>query len=87
MTRLGAKNALIAVTLLGLPLTLTAWPPAMAAESSCKGLEKRVCDTNSACRWVDGYTRKDGKTVDGYCRMSSTQKGSTESPAKGQKNG
>ena len=38
------------------------------AETSCKGLVADQCGSRSECSWVKGYTRKDGKTVDGYCR-------------------
>jgi hypothetical protein len=38
------------------------------ADSACKGLEKRQCEGKGDCTWVDGYTRKDGVKVDGYCR-------------------
>lgn len=43
--------------------------PAMA-KSQCKGLSKTMCATKSDCGWTKGYTRKDGKKVDGYCRVS-----------------
>ena len=36
--------------------------------SSCKGLSDSDCNTNAQCRWVNAYTRGDGKQVSGYCR-------------------
>lgn len=41
---------------------------AVQAESSCKGLVADQCSTKSSCIWVNGYTRKDGRSVKGYCR-------------------
>lgn len=37
--------------------------------SSCKGLEESACGARTDCRWIDGYTRKDGVSVSGYCRV------------------
>jgi hypothetical protein len=82
MMRRGARNRLLTATLSGLLLAVPAWQPA-AAESVCKGLEKPACGKSSACRWVEGYKRKDGKTVDGYCRANGSQKTSADPTTKG----
>lgn len=37
---------------------------------NCKGESQSACGKSSSCSWVDGYKRKDGKTVKGYCRAS-----------------
>jgi hypothetical protein len=47
------------------------------AESACKGLEQVVCEGNGSCTWVNGYTRKDGKQVSGYCKSIGKHTGST----------
>jgi hypothetical protein len=54
------------VGLLTLAATLTAGS-AVAAEQ-CKGLAQDICAVDSACSWVDSYTRKDGRTVNGHCK-------------------
>lgn len=41
----------------------------VAAETACKGLSESACGEASACSWVKGYTRKDGRTVASYCRI------------------
>lgn len=39
-----------------------------SAEVICKGLDTEMCELHDHCRWVNGYERKDGRTVTGYCR-------------------
>ena len=46
----------------------------VSAASACKGLAQSDCDSSVSCRWIDGYTRKDGKTVSAYCRTGSKAK-------------
>jgi hypothetical protein len=55
------------------PILAVAWQPALAA-SECKGLAQDVCVTNENCRWMDGYTRKDGIQVSSHCRLSKPRK-------------
>lgn len=50
---------------------MTMLPGASLAESQCKGMEKGACERKTDCTWVDGYKRKDGKTVSSYCRSVS----------------
>jgi len=45
-----------------------------AAASSCKSLEQQACVSDTACVWVDGYQRSDGRQVSAYCRAA-PQKG------------
>ena len=45
--------------------------PAGAANSACKGLEEAKCAAMDGCGWTKEYTRKDGKTVAGYCKKAS----------------
>jgi len=51
--------------------------PAAAAE--CKGMSKAQCEGNSACVWVDSYTRKDDVKVSGYCRSKGKKSSSSTS--------
>jgi len=53
---------------LGILLALTGAPAALA-ESPCKGLAQDVCSAREDCRWINGYTRKDGIEVSGHCRI------------------
>jgi len=39
------------------------------AASHCQGLSQPVCNTDTSCRWVAGYTRKDGRDVTSHCRL------------------
>ncbi len=41
---------------------------AVAQAASCKGMSENVCATDSACIWVEGYQRADGRDVKPYCR-------------------
>lgn len=52
----------------GCALTLASIGTAFA-ESPCKGLEQDVCGAREECRWINGYTRKDGIEVSGHCRV------------------
>ena len=55
------------------PLLALTWQPALGA-SECKGLAQDVCTTNELCRWMEGYTRKDGVQVSSHCRLSKPRK-------------
>lgn len=55
------------IVIAGSILALFGMQPALA-ESPCKGLDVSACSANAACGWTDGYTRKDGREVQGYCR-------------------
>jgi hypothetical protein len=54
------------VGLFTLVSTLAAGSAVAAAQ--CKGLAQDSCSVNSDCSWVDSYTRKDGRTVNGHCK-------------------
>ncbi|RBP52644.1 hypothetical protein [Arenicella xantha] len=45
-----------------------------SAASACKGLDTDACASNSSCRWVEGYERKDGRQVKAFCRSSPVSK-------------
>ncbi len=42
---------------------------AASAASPCKGMEQSACVADGACIWIDGYTRKDGRTVASHCKL------------------
>ena len=49
--------------------------PAQAA-SACKGLDNKACGSSTSCLWVNGYERKDGRTVSSFCRAKPAAKSS-----------
>ncbi|OQX32471.1 MAG: hypothetical protein C3L26_12375 [Candidatus Sedimenticola endophacoides] len=53
---------------------------APAQASPCKGMSDAECESSAQCRWVDGYTRGDGRKVNGYCRLQSSRKKDTLQP-------
>jgi hypothetical protein len=55
------------------PLLVLTWQPALGA-SECKGLALDACAANADCRWMEGYTRKDGVQVSSHCRLSKPRK-------------
>lgn len=68
-----SKNITLAGALLLSIVTLN------AQASECKGLTNETCNANKACGWVEGYTRKDGREVNAFCRTSTKGK---EKPSK-----
>ncbi|BCU05653.1 hypothetical protein [Allochromatium tepidum] len=67
------RTALFAATL---PLLALSWQPAQGA-SECKGLTQDACAANAECRWMEGYTRKDGVQVSSHCRLAKPRKKDT----------
>jgi len=63
-------KGVVSLSLLG--LMLAAGP--VTAASVCKGLDNSACNDNAACGWVEGYERKDGRTVRSFCRTKSVSK-------------
>ena len=53
-----------------------------ALASQCKGLENAACDSNTACSWVQGYERKDGRQVKSFCRAKPAAKNKVAANAK-----
>ena len=43
--------------------------PLVGAASHCKGMPENTCAGDNACTWVASYTRKDGRTVKGHCKL------------------
>ena len=61
---------------LGTALALSSGP--INAASQCKGLENSACRANTSCSWVEGYKRKDGKSVNSFCRAKAKPKALTK---------
>ena len=74
MTSQRPRFVLISLTSAAI-LGVLAAAPASAADSHCKGLAQAQCGTTEGCGWVDTYTRKDGKTVEGYCKKATLPPG------------
>ena len=55
------------------------------AASHCKGLSESVCSTDTSCRWVAAYTRKDGREVSSHCRLGKKAQQSLIPDADGKK--
>ena len=57
----------------------------VGAASQCKGLSQSVCASDSSCRWVDSYVRKDGREVSAHCRLGRAGKKSASTEKAAQK--
>ena len=55
------RTGVLACLLFGAPLAVAA--------SHCKGQPENACAADDACTWVASYTRKDGRTVRGHCKL------------------
>ena len=49
-------------------------PAAGTAASRCNAMQQDACTGAAECVWVDGYTRKDGRSVASHCKTKSTRK-------------
>ena len=58
----------------GLLACLLLSAPLVGAASHCKGMPENACASDTACAWVASYTRKDGRTVSGHCRLRAGKK-------------
>jgi hypothetical protein len=72
-----ARSSIIALSLIG--SLLVSGP--VAAASACKGLDNSACSSASSCGWVEGYQRKDGRSVKSFCRTKSVAKTSSAKKA------
>jgi hypothetical protein len=41
-----------------------------SAASACKGLDEAACQQETACKWISGYTTKNGNAISAYCRSA-----------------
>ena len=65
-------NGVLISAALGLALALSSGPA--NAASQCKGLKNNACSAEASCTWVEGYERKDGRTVNSFCRAKAKAK-------------
>jgi hypothetical protein len=77
------KTTLPAISLLVLASSM----PALSA-SQCKGLVEASCAEQVSCQWIDGYVRKDGRSVSSHCKTRPGKKAASpidvEAPKLGQ---
>lgn len=63
-------------------------PLGASAASQCRGMAQDACAADTGCSWIEGYTRKDGRSVSAHCRTRSGKKTSAaagdEAPRLGQ---
>jgi hypothetical protein len=52
-----------------------------SAASQCKGMLEDACLSDGECVWVQGYTRKDGRSVSSHCKLKGGKKAATASQA------
>jgi hypothetical protein len=63
ITRRIVSSSAVAALFGALTLSLPA-----AAASQCKGLSENSCAADSACTWIEGYVRTDGRSVSSHCK-------------------
>ncbi len=64
MKNLFVRNSLLVLSL----FSAVSFSGQVSSASACKGLDNAACGSNSACSWVEGYQRKDGRQVKAFCR-------------------
>ncbi len=69
MQKLSIRNSILAISLVS-AMSFSG----QASASQCKGLESNDCGSNASCSWVEGYERKDGRTVKSFCRTKPASK-------------
>ena len=69
MKKLTVRNTLLVASLIA-----TAAFSGQSYASQCKGLDNGACSAKASCSWVEGYERKDGRTVKSFCRTKSVAK-------------
>lgn len=45
-----------------------------SAASQCKGIQQDACAATAECVWVNGYVRKDGRSVNSHCKSKGGKK-------------
>lgn len=77
---LGVKSSLSAILMTAV-CSLAFSATSVHAASECKGLPQAECEAKTECKWVEGYTRQDGKEVSGYCRSAAKKAAEGEGTA------
>mgnify|MGYP001580404479 CR=1 FL=1 len=57
----------------------------VSAASQCKGMQENACMSDGECLWVQGYTRKDGRSVSSHCKLKGSRKTQPSAQADGVK--
>jgi len=57
----------------------------VSAASQCKGMQENACMSDGECVWVQGYTRKDGRSVSSHCKLKGGRKTQPSAQADGVK--
>lgn len=52
-----------------------------SAASQCKGVQQDQCASQADCTWVNGYVRKDGRSVSSHCKAKSGKKSADQADA------
>lgn len=46
----------------------------VSAASQCAGTQQDACASMTECTWVNGYVRKDGRSVASHCKTKARRK-------------
>ncbi len=49
-------------------------PGLASAASQCNGMQQNACVADGQCIWIDGYTRRDGRSVSSHCKTKARKK-------------
>ena len=77
------SRAQVQVAMIVAGLALASSP--VSAASQCKGVQENACMSNGECVWVQGYTRKDGRSVSSHCKLKGGRKTEQSAQADGVK--
>jgi len=55
------------------------------AASQCRGIQQDACTAAAECVWVNGYMRKDGRSVSSHCKSKGVKTAASRSDANAQK--
>ncbi|MGB5452899.1 MAG: hypothetical protein WBM71_20010 [Sedimenticolaceae bacterium] len=55
--------------------------PSASAASQCQGIAQDQCASQAACTWVNGYVRKDGRSVSSHCKARGGKKSANQADA------
>ena len=53
------------------------------AASQCQGMPHDACAATDECAWVQGYVRKDGRSVSSHCKSRGGKKAGNPAPQQG----
>ena len=53
----------------------------VSAASQCKGVQQDACMAMDECAWVNGYVRKDGRSVASHCKTKARRKPADQAAA------